>query len=215
MVGRKDSKMGLMRSILWSMLLITHWCLLPTSSSAQDKSSDLDTPHYEVYVFLSASWAGFSRFISRDIDDIKEKSKEETPLTFAYIKGRGVEMVFGPGSRKGTVFQALPKGSLDFIAQKDLLLTSLGVDADEIKTVVIEASCHDHLGGVDAFPKATFVIQKKELMSLPTKYSNAEDIEKIMQLKKNGRLKIIEGFKDKTRVFKITINRITGKARTQ
>ena len=28
-------------------------------------------------------------------------------------------------------------------------------------------------------------------------------------------MKYIEGFKDKTRVFKITINRITGKARTQ
>jgi hypothetical protein len=194
MARRKESKMSLIKGVLCSVFLITSWCISPTSLSAQDKASkDPETPRYEVYVLMSASWAArFPRFSSLDNDDIKEKFKEETPITFAYIKGPGVEMVLGPGSRKGTIFQIVPKGSLDFIDQKTLL-ASLGAVADKIKTAVIEVSCFDHLGGIDAFPNATFVIQKKEFDSLPTKYSTAEDIEKIMQLKKEGRLKIIEG----------------------
>jgi hypothetical protein len=194
MVKRKKSKMSLIKGFLWAVFLIIAWCLMPASLSAQDKASEHpETPQYEIYVLMSASWgARFQRFNSLANDDIKEKFIEETPITFAYIKGPGVEMVFGPGPRKGTLFQIVPRGSLDFVDQKTLL-ASIGAGAENVKTAVIETTCFDHAGGIDAFPNAAFVIQKKEFDSLPTKFSNAEDIEKIMHLKKEGRLKIIDG----------------------
>ena len=164
MATRKKGKMSLIKGVLWSVFLIATWCLAPTSLSAQDKASkNPKTPQYKVYVLLSSSWgARFARFSSLDNDDIKEKFKEETPVTFAYIKGPGVEMVFSTGPRKGTVFQVIPKGSLDLIDQKTLL-ASLGADAGKIKTAVIDATCFDHLGGIDAFPNATFVIHDYRL----------------------------------------------------
>jgi glyoxylase-like metal-dependent hydrolase (beta-lactamase superfamily II) len=149
-------------------------------------------PNYEVYVLMSASWSGLDRFVTLFNDDIIEKSKEEQPITFAYIKGPDVEMVFGPGPRAETVFSLISKGSFDFVDQQTLL-ARIGADASKIETVVIETTCFDHAGGIDAFPDATFVIQEAEFDAIPTTYSNAVDNEKIKQLKKEGRLEIIDG----------------------
>ena len=148
-------------------------------------------PNYEVYVLMSASWSGLDRFVTLLNDDIIEKSREEQPITFAYIKGPDVEMVFGPGPRAGTVF-SISRGSFDFVDQQTLL-ARIGADASKIETVVIETTCFDHAGGIDAFPDATFVIQEAEFDAIPTTYSNAVDNEKIKQLKEEGRLKIIDG----------------------
>lgn len=104
-----------------------------------------DLPNYEVYVLMSASWSGLDRFIALFNDDIIEKSREEQPITFAYIKGPDVEMIFGPGPRAETVFSLISKGSFDFIDQQTLL-TEIGADASKIETVVIETTCFDHTG---------------------------------------------------------------------
>jgi glyoxylase-like metal-dependent hydrolase (beta-lactamase superfamily II) len=88
------------------------------------------------------------------------------------------------------------------------LLASIGADADKIKTVVIESTCFDHTGGIDAFPNAIFVIQKKEFDAIPTTYSDANDNEKIKQLKEAGRLEIIDG--DKELAFGITAHFLGG-----
>jgi hypothetical protein len=151
----------------------------------------LGLPNYEVYVLMSASWSGLGRFVALFNDDIIEKSREEQPITFAYIKGPDVEMVFGPGPRAETVF-SISKGSFDFVDQQTLL-ARIGADAGKIETVVIETTCFDHAGGIDAFPDATFFIQEAEFDAIPTTYSNAVDNEKIKQLKEEGRLEIIDG----------------------
>jgi len=147
-------------------------------------------PNYEVYVLLSASWANVGRFVSIDNDDIKEKNGDETAVSFAYIKGPDVEMIFGPGPRKETVF-IFSKGSFDFADQQSLL-SSIGADANNIKTVVMEAACLDHAGGTDAFPNASFVIQDKEFNKF-TYAGNTVDYEKVKKLKEEGRLRIIDG----------------------
>jgi len=187
-----------MRQFTWIFAL----CMLVSIISCGEEESPSDgelsnAPNYEVYVLMSASMAGFSRFAAIDNDDIKEKSQEETPFTFAYIKGTDVEMVFGTGPTKETALSNpfSTKGSLDFVDQQTLL-ASIGVDASMIKTVVIEATCRDHTGGMNAFTNANFVIQKKEFDAIPTSYSHPDDNEKIKQLKETGRLEIIDGDKE-------------------
>lgn len=145
-------------------------------------------PDYEVYVLMSASWASgqHPRFSSLDNDDVKEKSQEESPITSAYIKGTGVEMVFSPGPREETVFQYMLKGSFDFIDQRTLL-AKIGADVDKIESVVIDSTCFEITGGINAFPNATFVIQKKEYDAIPTTYSDANYNERIKQLNESGR----------------------------
>jgi hypothetical protein len=187
-----------MKHLVWilalGVILSIASCGEETSEISPTNGGSAETPNYEVYVLMSASWSELNRFATLDNEDIQEKNQEESPITFAYIRGPGVEMIFGPGPRKETLFQ-IPKGSFDFIDQRTLL-ASIGADADRIKTVVIEATCFDHTGGIDMFPNATFVIQKKEFDAIPTAYSDPKDNEKIKRLNEEGRLKIIDGDKE-------------------
>ncbi len=192
-LSRFNERVSKMKQFIF---IITLFMLLGLISCGEDSLNDKlsDIPEYEVYVFMSASWSGLSRFSAYKNDDIAKKSIEEQPITFAYIRGNNVEMIFGPGPKKETIF-LIPKGSYDFIDQQTLL-SSIGVDAVKINTVVIESTCFDHIGGIDAFPNAKFVIQKKEFEAIPTAYSEPEDNEKIKKLNEVGRLEIIDGDKE-------------------
>jgi glyoxylase-like metal-dependent hydrolase (beta-lactamase superfamily II) len=152
----------------------------------------------------STKWGyGFLHsFVSFPNEEVRQKNKGDAPFYFAYIKGPNVEMIFGPGARKGTIWRHGESNKRhDWIGQK-ALLKSIGVDADNIKWVVIHCTSWGWAGGVSAFAetqsfvnrpsKATFVIQKKEF-DTPSGYSDWSDIEKIEQLEKEGRLIIIDG----------------------
>lgn len=180
----------------WLALLLGLGMALWLVSCGEDDASESDGTisegaQYEVYVLMSASWSGLSRFVEIEPDTIQQKAQEESPITFAYIKGPDVEMVFGPGPREETLFQ-IPKGSFGFVDQ-ETLLARINVDADAVQTVVIEATCFDHAGGIDAFPNATFILQQKEFDAIPTTFSDGEDNERLKQLKEAGRLELIDG----------------------
>jgi len=189
-----------MRHLTWILGLCMLTGIVSCGEESLTSGEESDLPTYEVYVLMSASWKGFSRFSTVDNDDIEEKSQEETPITFAYIKGPDVEMVFGTGPIEETALSTpfSTKGSLDFVDQQTLL-ASIGADASMIETVVMEATCRDHTGGMNAFTNASFVIQKKEFDAIPTGYSHPDDNEKIKQLREAGRLEIIDGDKELVR----------------
>lgn len=169
-------------------------CGEEASETSPTNGGSAEIPNYEVYVLMSASWSGLGKFVTLDNEDIQEKNQEESPITFAYIRGPDVEMIFGPGPEKETLFQ-IPKGSFDFVDQRTLL-ANIDADADKIRTIVIETTCFDHTGGIDMFPNATFIIQKKEFDAIPTAYSDLGDNERIKQLNEEGRLRIIDGDKE-------------------
>jgi hypothetical protein len=209
-IGKKNiAYQNLTRSLTLVIILFAFFHQGFVAHANQDKTRDhTGVPNYEVYVLMpaSAKWGyGFlHRFVSFPNEKIRQKNQEDMPWQFAYIKGPNVELIFGPGPRIETVWRHGESNKrLDYIDQKTLL-KSIGVDADNINWVVIHCTSWSWAGGVSTLAesqstsfskrpsKATFVIQKKEF-DTPSGYADWSDIEKIEQLEKEGRLKIIDG----------------------
>lgn len=180
--------------LVLSSVLILLWLLgFLTQAWEARASSKSELPNYEVYVLLSVSvYPRFNRFTEYPSFEISKKEIEEMPICFAYIRGPNVEMIFGTGPREPTFHRAGAKASFDFVDQKTLL-ASIDADADRIGTAILTSTRFSRTGGLNAFPNAVFVIQKKEFDAIPVHYSIPEDNEKIRQFGQEGRLKIIDG----------------------
>lgn len=85
------------------------------------------------------------------------------------------------------------------------VLKKVGIEAEQVKHVIITHAHWDHMGGIGFFPNATFYLQKDELtnwistmalphafdiLKAPTKYA---DIESCVSLIKEGRLVLLDG----------------------
>ncbi len=88
------------------------------------------------------------------------------------------------------------------------VLKKVGVDAADIKHVIITHSHWDHMGGLNFFPNATFYIQKDEILkwvetkALPKEYGIIKgstlngDLEECIGLMKEGRVVLLDGEAD-------------------
>jgi glyoxylase-like metal-dependent hydrolase (beta-lactamase superfamily II) len=81
-------------------------------------------------------------------------------------------------------------------------LRSLGVDPEQVKTVLITHCHYDHVGNVAAFPRAMFIVPRKELdfwtSPLASKFQFASHVERdeltrLEHLASQGRLRTTDG----------------------
>lgn len=84
-------------------------------------------------------------------------------------------------------------------------LKKIGIQAEDIKHVILTHAHWDHMGGINLFPNAVFYLQKDELlnwiatMTLPKEYNTLKasisctDLEQCVGLIKEGRLVLLDG----------------------
>ncbi len=85
------------------------------------------------------------------------------------------------------------------------VLGKIGIDAADVKHVILTHAHWDHMGGITLFPNATFYLQKEELtkwiatMALPREYNTLKasvsftDLENCVGLLKEQRLVLLDG----------------------
>jgi len=108
-------------------------------------------------------------FRFRDVGDTKlaaeiaTKNQNGTPINFVYVKGPGVNLLYGPGPTKeglayGLGVDPIPE-PVSYLDHKTLL-DKLGVTFEQINYVVIDHTCFDCPSGMELFPNATVIIEK-------------------------------------------------------
>ena len=85
------------------------------------------------------------------------------------------------------------------------VLKKIGVNAEDVKPVILTHAHWDHMGGISLFPNATFYLQADELtnwiktMCLPREYNTLKasiaftDLENCIGLTREGRLVLLDG----------------------
>ena len=95
-------------------------------------------------------------------------------------------------------------GAVDYVSPNKIL-AKVGLEPEDIDSVIITHAHFDHMGNLAAFPNATFYIQKRELyewinwMSLPERFQfismplDHYNISEAIELIGNGRMKLCRG----------------------
>jgi len=154
---------------------------------------------YEVYDIM------YSRLENYPVDAIlfaTDRGKTMTvPFMYTYIKGGGREMMFDTGYTDVALGMkwGAPAGAWSSVSDN---LRKLGTTPDRIDTVFIGHMHWDHGGGLTEFPKATFVVQKREIEFAAGEITQKKhtmagfdprDILTLVKLNWEGRVKVVDG----------------------
>lgn len=154
---------------------------------------------YEVYDIM------YSRLENYPVDAIlfaTDRGKTMTvPFMYTYIKGGGREMMFDTGYTDVALGMkwGAPAGAWSSVADN---LRKLGTTPDRIQTVMIGHMHWDHGGGLNEFPKATFIVQKREIEFAAGEITQKKhtmagfdprDILALVKLNWEGRVKVVDG----------------------
>lgn len=154
---------------------------------------------YEVYDIM------YSRLENYPVDAIlfsTDRGKTMTvPFAYTYIKGGGREMMFDTGYTDVALGMkwGAPAGAWSSVADN---LRKLGTTPDRIDTVMVGHMHWDHGGGLTEFPKATFIVQKKEIEFAAGEITQKKhtmagfdprDILTVVKLNWEGRVKVVDG----------------------
>jgi glyoxylase-like metal-dependent hydrolase (beta-lactamase superfamily II) len=167
--------------------------LAPLAAAAEE------APAYEVYAL---KYAMLKDYPTDAVLFGTDRGKVmDVPFAYAYIKGPGVSMVFDTGHTENEPAEELDITVLDYVDHKTLL-GRLGVDPAGVTTAIIGHMHWDHGGGLDAFPAAQFVIQRREIefvAGIITQFEHtmagfyAPDVLKLVKAHWEGRVRIVDG----------------------
>lgn len=128
------------------------------------------------------------------------------PYSYVLIKGNGHNILVDVGYNHKEYGQVLAEryGVIDWQSPA-VVLNEVGINPEDIDSVIITHAHFDHFGNVEDFPNATFYMQEKELskfiwaMSLPHQFqflmggTDPSDLLRGVQLAKEGRMKLLDG----------------------
>ena len=98
-------------------------------------------------------------------------------------------------------------------------LREIGVDCERVSCVVLTHLHYDHVGNLEKFPAATFVVQDEEMAFWTGRYAGREHFRNIVEVQDivhlvrenfNGRVRFVDGSKEV--VPGITVHRVGGHA---
>jgi glyoxylase-like metal-dependent hydrolase (beta-lactamase superfamily II) len=154
---------------------------------------------YEVY---QIQYSGLKNYPVDAILFATDRGKVmDVPFSYTMIKGGGHQYMFDCGYNDvalGIKYGA-PEGAWSSLADN---LGKLGTSPDKIETVVLGHIHWDHAGSLGDFPKANFIVQKKEIEFAAGEITqkrhtmagfNANDILTLVKLNWEGRVKVVDG----------------------
>lgn len=128
------------------------------------------------------------------------------PFGYVLIKGQGVVAMIDVGFNRKD-YGAVLAEEFDIVnwrSPRDVL-SECGVTPEDVTHVFLTHAHYDHMGGIEAFPNATFYIQERELskwvwaMALDRRFrflmtaTDPADILRAVDLARQGRLRCVEG----------------------
>ena len=133
--------------------------------------------------------------------------KTDVTYTFNVLKNGDEIILVDTGYDNGKPEnQALADGvNLTRYQNPVTVLKKIGIDAADVKHVILTHAHWDHMGGINLFPNAVFYLQKDELtnwiaaMTLPREYNTLKasisctDLEQCVGLIKENRLVLLDG----------------------
>lgn len=134
---------------------------------------------------------------------------EKLPYAYTLLRGRGHTILFDCGLNAASHgLEFVQKYNVSNWAHPRDVLAEVGVTPEEIDHVILSHAHFDHMGGLELFPNAKFLIQKEELagwvsvMTMDRKFrwlmgaTDPGDIIHAVQLAREGRLIGIDGDQD-------------------
>lgn len=179
-----------MRSLIITLGALT-LLVLPPMIMAQDV--------YDVYAIEYAHGNRYAR-----VAEIALNSPSTDSVTFSYyiwyLKGHnGHNILVDVGMVVDST--AIAKGFTSY-ARPDAALRRLGVEPSGVTDIIITHPHHDHIGGIDLFPRATIWMQKNEYADfVGTAWQkgginigyNKDDVTRTLQANLDGRLTFVTG----------------------
>ena len=153
-------------------------------------------PEYEIYAIRYATRDALRRdhFIGGD--------PHESPMPMDYF----VWAILGPGGPivldLGFTAEMAKERKRDFLRCPVESLKLIGVDARDVKDVILSHMHYDHVGNFDKFPNARFHLQAREMAYATGKYMrypkpghsyHVEDVVGMVRLNFKGRVEMHEG----------------------
>jgi glyoxylase-like metal-dependent hydrolase (beta-lactamase superfamily II) len=128
------------------------------------------------------------------------------PFTFLVLKGNGHTIAVDTGYYdEGYGHELSVRFGVNGMRPIEKALDDIGIQGEEFDTVILSHAHYDHMGGIKAFPKAHFYIQKKEILdwievtALPKPYEflyiaiDPNDMKNALELIAQGRLTLVDG----------------------
>lgn len=131
------------------------------------------------------------------------------PYCYVLIKGRGtVAMVDVGYNEKDVGYEMARRFNVEGWQSPATILKQANVTPADIKHIFLTHAHFDHMGNTDAFPAATFYLQKRELsrwiwcLSLDSRFrwlnmaTDPNDLMRVVELARGARLVLIDGDQD-------------------
>ena len=128
------------------------------------------------------------------------------PFSFAVLEGHGRLALVDTGVGDTDYQRHIArKQGLDGLVLAQDRLTELGFSADDVTDVLVTHAHYDHMGNLDAFPGATFHVQRRELEKWPLAlaapphlhyFNESVDpatLESASRIRSEGRLNLLDG----------------------
>jgi N-acyl homoserine lactone hydrolase len=131
------------------------------------------------------------------------------PYCYVLIKGQGtVAMVDVGYNEKDVGAEMARRFGVEAWQNPETILKQAGVKPEEVEHIFLSHAHFDHMGNTDAFPKAKFYLQERELskwvwaMALDERFrwlsiaTDPGDVMRVVDLARQGRLKLLDGDRD-------------------
>jgi glyoxylase-like metal-dependent hydrolase (beta-lactamase superfamily II) len=131
------------------------------------------------------------------------------PFGILVLKGNGHTIALDSGHfSEGCARELEKKFSVRNTQPMEKVLAGIGLSGENFDAVILTHAHWDHMGGIKAFPKAHFYLQKKEMLdwvemlAMPSVYAgicggiNPDDMRQALELILQGRMTLLDGVVD-------------------